>query len=273
MGKLACRIISSDAPARKVSPNPYEPSTDAPCFQGSCMIRAVLGAAAKSPDISRLIVRDGSGTLTPTMSSTFTLFPNLPTELQIKIWRRALPGPRIIQFHYLNGTFSFHGARPPLVLHICRTSREVALSVFEPAFTRDGQQVPIYIDLAHDTLYLAADPEMCKRTAGFFPDFKENVRSLAVEISSEEDLEKAIVDIWPLSLEKAVVDIYSSGLDKLNEIILIVGHEEGVFESKNAERVRFKPETRDSFMWWKGSIEKMQHFKGCTVRVMGAKIV
>jgi hypothetical protein len=130
-----------------------------------------------------------------------------------------------------------------------------------PLLATVSECLPVYIDLAHDTLYLAADLEMCKRTAGFFPDFKENVRSLAVEISSEEDLEKAIVDIWPLSL------------DNLNEIILIVGHEEGVFESKYAERVRFKPETRDPFMWWKGSIEKMQRLKGCTVRVMEAKIV
>ena len=142
-----------------------------------------------------------------------------------------------------------------------------------PLLATVSECLPVYIDLAHDTLYLAADLEMCKRTAGFFPDFKENVRSLAVEISSEEDLEKAIVDIWPLSLENAVVDICSSGLDNLNEIILIVGHEEGVFESKYAERVRFKPETRDPFMWWKGSIEKMQRLKGCTVRVMEAKIV
>lgn len=207
------------------------------------------------------------------MSSTFTLFPNLPTELQIKIWRHALPGPRIIQLHYLNGTFSFHGARPPTVLHACRTSREVALSVFEPAFTRDGQRAPIYIDLAHDTLYLAAQLAMCKRTADSFPDFKKIARSLAVEVSSEKDLEKAVVDIWPPSLDEAVVDICSSGLNNLNEIILIVEHKEGVFESKNTERVRFKPESRNPFKWWKGTIEQMQHLKGCTVRVMGANML
>ena len=186
---------------------------------------------------------------------------------------RALPSPRIIQLHYLNGSFSFRGARPPPLLHTCQTSREVALSVFEPAFTRDGQRTPVYIDLAHDTLYLAADPEMCKRTAGFFPDFKEKIRSLAVEISSREDLKKAIANNWPPSLDEAVVDICSSGLNNLNEIILIVEHKEGVFESKNAERVRFRPETRNSFKWWKGSIEKMQYLKGCTVRVVEAKIV
>jgi hypothetical protein len=114
---------------------------------------------------------------------------------------------------------------------------------------------------------------MCKCTAGFFPDFKEKIRSLVVEISSEEDLEKAMVDIWPPDLERAVVDICSSCPDNLNKIILIVGHEKGVFESKDTERVRFEPGTRDSFVWWKGSIEKMQHLKGCTVRVVEAKIV
>lgn len=132
--------------------------------------------------------------------------------------------------------------------------------------------MPVYIDLAHDTLYLAADAEMCKCTADFFPDFKK-IQSLAVEISSEEDLEKAIAEIWPLGLERAVVDICSSGLDNLNEIVLIVGHDEGVFEPKYAEGVTFKPETRDSFDWWKGSIEKMHLLRGCTVRVVKAKIV
>lgn len=114
---------------------------------------------------------------------------------------------------------------------------------------------------------------MCKCAASFFSDLKEKIRSLAVEISSEEDLEKAVVNIWPPGLERAVVDICSSRLYSFHEIILIVGHEVGVFESKYAERVRFKPGTRNSFVSWKGSIENMQHLKGCIVQVVGAKIV
>ena len=105
----------------------------------------------------------------------------------------------------------------------------------------------VYIDLAHDTLYLAADPEICKPTAGFFSDFKEKIWSLTVKILSEKDLKKAIVCIWPLDLKRAVVDICTFGLDNLNKIILIIRHKKGVFKSKYTERVRFKPETRDSF--------------------------
>jgi hypothetical protein len=83
---------------------------------------------------------------------TFALFPKLPKELQIKLWTCALPGPRIIQLYYLNSAFFFRGARPPPVLHTCRTSREVALTVFEHAFARNNK--PICIDFAHDTIHL-----------------------------------------------------------------------------------------------------------------------
>lgn len=97
---------------------------------------------------------------------TFNLFPNLPVELQRKIWHQTLPGPRIIQVHRhdgrygRDGAFCFNGARPPAALHTCRTSREVACSVFEIVFTHDNISTnkplpPIYIDFAHDTIHLA----------------------------------------------------------------------------------------------------------------------
>jgi hypothetical protein len=190
----------------------------------------------------------------------FTPFPNLPTELQIKIWRCALPSPRIIQLYYLHGAFSFHGARPPPVLHTCRTSREVALTVFEPAFARNAK--PIYFDFAHDTLHLADGPGMCKTTAGLYPDIKEKIQSLAVEISSQEDLKKSTLDIG------------LSYLSNLREIIFVVGHKEMVAEFMYPERVRFS-EPEKPFLWqrWKGWMEYMHLFKGCIVRVVEAKIV
>jgi hypothetical protein len=177
---------------------------------------------------------------------TFTLFPNVPAELQIKIWRCALPGPRIIQLHYLNGSFSFHGARPPPALHTCRTSREAALSVFEPAFTRNNKLAPIYIDLAHDTLHLATEPGMFAHTAGSFPDIKKKIQSLAVEISSNEDLETVLFDIK------------RSSPSNLREIILVVGHTERLLEFKCAEQVRFsEPDASSRLPWqtWKGWTE------------------
>ncbi|KAF8846612.1 hypothetical protein BDZ45DRAFT_682421 [Acephala macrosclerotiorum] len=158
---------------------------------------------------------------------TFTLFPTLPAELQIKIWRYTLPGPRIIQLQYSKSSSSFHGTRPPPALHTCRTSREIALSVFEPAFTRNDQLKPIYIDFAHDTLHLATNSEMCKHMASLYPDFKEKIQSLAIEISKEKNLEKQTIDIG------------LSHLSNLREIIFVVRHAKKLLEFKYAECVRF----------------------------------
>jgi hypothetical protein len=226
----------------------------------------------KSLDISRLIIRGGPGTFIPMISAgtmtrdspppKFTVFPDLPTELQIKIWKCALPGPRIIQLHYLNGASFFGGARPPPILHTCRASREVALTVFERAFVRNDK--PIYINFAHDTLHLATNPKMCEYAAGLYPDIKEKIQSLAVEISSQDDLEESVVDIG------------ISQLSNLREIIFVVGGEiERMLAFKYAERVRFPEPEAMPLLWqrWKSWVELMYHFKGCVVRVVEAEIV
>jgi hypothetical protein len=166
----------------------------------------------------------------------------------------------IIQLHYLNNAF-FRGAHPPPVLHTCRPSPEVALTVFERAFARNNK--PICIDFAHDTLHLATSPGICKHTAGLYPDIKKKIQSLAVEISLKEDL------------EKSAIDIKLSHLSNLREIIFVIeGHTERLLAFKYAERVRFsEPEAMEPFLWrrWKGWMEHL--FKGFVVRVVEAKIV
>lgn len=100
--------------------------------------------------------------------------------------------------------------------------------------------------------------------SGSFPDLKEKIQSLAVEISLEEDIEKSVVNISLLNL------------NNLKEIIFAVGHEERLLEFKYAEYIRFsKPEAMASSLWrrWKGGIEHMHLFKGCVVRVVKAKIL
>lgn len=56
---------------------------------------------------------------------------------------------------------------------------------------------------------------------------KEKIRSLAVKVSSEKDLEKSVLDIG------------LSHLESLREIILVIGHEEMLPESKYPDRIRF----------------------------------
>ncbi|PMD55493.1 uncharacterized protein K444DRAFT_617200 [Hyaloscypha bicolor E] len=163
------------------------------------------------------ITRDGS---------TPTSFQDLSIELQLQIWTCALPGPRIIQLHYLNGVFFFRGAPPPLVLHICRASREVGLKVFESIF--DLNDKPIYINFAYDTLHLATSPRMCKQFTSLYPGITEKIESLAVEITSEEER------------EEAVINIVTSHLSKLRELIFVAGGGmERMLAIKYPEKVMF----------------------------------
>jgi hypothetical protein len=73
-----------------------------------------------------------------TSAPTFTLFLALPVELQSKIWHR------IIQVHRRDGSdgcFYFNGARPPVALHTCQTSRAVACSVFKADSRQDSADI------------------------------------------------------------------------------------------------------------------------------------
>jgi hypothetical protein len=97
---------------------------------------------------------------------------------------------------------------------------------------------------------------MCEHTAGLYPDIKEKVQSLAVESSSEEELEKSFLDIS------------RSDLKNLREIIIVIGHQERLLEFQYAEHVRFsEPETVEPSLWrgWKGWLEHTRLFKASMI--------
>jgi hypothetical protein len=225
-----------------------------------------------------LIIRGGPGALIPTMSSaimtwdgptpTFTLFPNLLTELQIKIWEYALPGPRTIRVHYYDGSFSF-GARPPAALYTCRTSREVAGAVFKCAFPLDDKNKnlpPIYTDLVYDTIYLTASSDRFFAFQAFtrsFPDIAK-IQSLAVE-PSLSDITLLLSDI-----------ILSFSCPR--EIVLVVGYPSQIYMFPFPEHIKFsEPEGVPWLSWpiWKDMDASLKRAAShdCVVRVMEAKIV
>ncbi|KAG0646718.1 hypothetical protein D0Z07_6188 [Hyphodiscus hymeniophilus] len=66
------------------------------------------------------------------MFQTFEFFPYLPPTVRVKIWRFALPGPRVIEIRYANKQHEFR-APIPIILHVNRESRAVALLDYEIA--------------------------------------------------------------------------------------------------------------------------------------------
>jgi hypothetical protein len=99
---------------------------------------------------------------------TFTLFPDLPFELRLKIWRLIAPGPRTVSVQYLMKYDNFNGKRiskfsgwgspdpVPIILHICREARVEALKTYQPAFRSYFHEAKTYIDFEVDTILFGA---------------------------------------------------------------------------------------------------------------------
>ena len=97
----------------------------------------------------------------------FTLFPKLPIELRLKIWREALPGPRIIEAYYdyhesSDGDISDGVIRinqpPPVLLSVCFESREETLrqyiSICNVENFREVDYCHVLLDPDKDTLFI-----------------------------------------------------------------------------------------------------------------------
>jgi hypothetical protein len=76
--------------------------------------------------------------------TTFPLFPQLPSELRLKIWSLALSSPRTVTISCKKDTLNTGGryasaftttTPPPAPLHTCREARYEGLTIYKPYFT------------------------------------------------------------------------------------------------------------------------------------------
>ncbi|TVY17186.1 hypothetical protein LARI1_G003842 [Lachnellula arida] len=101
----------------------------------------------------------------------FTLFPQLPSELRLKIWEEMLPGPRDVEIEYHMDYATFNGKKiskfsgwtshepVPVALHICQESRQEALVHYQPSFGSYFHPSKIYFNFSRDTLLFGvSDP-------------------------------------------------------------------------------------------------------------------
>lgn len=94
---------------------------------------------------------------------SFTPFPRLPQELQIKIWACSLEPPqvipRIVQVNYSPHMASFTYAFPiPPALEVCHLSREAAQKVYIALVPRSTY--PVYFNPTIDFLYCRPLPSI-----------------------------------------------------------------------------------------------------------------
>jgi hypothetical protein len=111
--------------------------------------------------------------------ASFSYFPKLPAEIRLKIWKNALPGPRIIRMELKYGArvpvkagekrkpkiAHFVGSRSrPVGLQVCRESRIEALKEYELAFPTKTSPAQTYINFAMDTMVLDKIPSYFPHT-------------------------------------------------------------------------------------------------------------
>jgi hypothetical protein len=100
------------------------------------------------------------------VAKSFKLFPNLPPELRIKIWRMAAPEPGILSvkegpgFSTQEGQIILPSTRKlPAMLMVNAEARYEALKVFRPFFEPQLNKA-LYFDEEHDTLYFEKESAM-----------------------------------------------------------------------------------------------------------------
>jgi hypothetical protein len=83
----------------------------------------------------------------------FVLFPKLPIELRLQIWKFALPGPRIIDVFYLHPKGARTTTPIPSLLHVCQESRREVQRVLLVLNNYDGDGY-FYVNSETDTIWL-----------------------------------------------------------------------------------------------------------------------
>jgi hypothetical protein len=90
--------------------------------------------------------------------SDFAKFPELPTELRLKIWSYTAMAPRLLELQYCivdRKFFSFQ--RLPAILHTSRESRSVGLCFYHLSFGTDKHPPCTYFNATNDIIYFGAE--------------------------------------------------------------------------------------------------------------------
>ena len=110
---------------------------------------------------------------------TFKLFPKLPIELRLKIWKTAAEEPRVVNVELKNGheefsdwEFGSGGSKDdknhlvcstftPALLHTCHESRVEGLKQYDLLGGRNESDDAIFLNFERDTIYFQDRSGMC----------------------------------------------------------------------------------------------------------------
>ncbi|KAM3075445.1 hypothetical protein ACMFMG_007592 [Clarireedia jacksonii] len=114
-------------------------------------IHDALDLAVKSP--SQHVFKP---TKVARIEGSFSLFRNLPKEIQNKVWvMKALSHPRVITITEVNSSiYTVTGARRPRFLQTCKTALRAMIPLYKPLFAVHGSTKAVYVNVELDVVHL-----------------------------------------------------------------------------------------------------------------------
>ncbi|CAJ2513789.1 Uu.00g019080.m01.CDS01 [Anthostomella pinea] len=117
--------------------------------------------------------------------AAFTLFPLLPAELRLDIWRLSCHQRVVEVFYDSEQDQCTTTATPPAVLHACHESRLEALRIYKMSFGTKTHEPRIYFCHDMDTLYLPRPP---------FMGYDNDSRSFTELVMDADDIVNLAID-------------------------------------------------------------------------------
>jgi hypothetical protein len=155
--------------------------------------------------------------------TTFTIFPSLPAELRLKIWRESC-SPRIITLNYNQASDSFASCPQPALLSTCHESREEALRIYTPFFGTNSHKPHIYFNPYRDTIHLPRHGQMGYDDS--LRDFKKLVRD---ETGLLDEVRHVAIDHVQLDIKRPWESynkaMFLRSFRKLEEVTLVLSNE------------------------------------------------
>jgi hypothetical protein len=156
----------------------------------------------------------------PPFLKSFTLFPKLPLEIRMIIWKLTLQ-PRDIElyFNYIRGFWT--KVMGPVALRVNQESRNTVEPFYPLCFGNIAYQPRVLFNFSIDTLFLEHDfqPQLLLLLASLKLDEMAQLRYLAIDAQIDEDYgDEAHADIDTEDLIRKVVPAMTA----LKEIRLII---------------------------------------------------
>ncbi|KAF7856163.1 uncharacterized protein EAF02_011422 [Botrytis sinoallii] len=148
--------------------------------------------------LPRMFLR--SSTLT-----TFSLFPFLPKELRVKIWKFAACHPRIVHLTYDHPTESLVSLSPiPVLLSTCGEARDELLPLFKQlALPPSACGAKIYVDLDVDTVYIRRAGTSIEDVSPYTSNF---TTTKAIFGANDSAARHPLSDVKHLAIDSSLID-------------------------------------------------------------------